>query len=89
MLEAQAVAAAFGETMAVGVDARIAGAESVGAHETSMLQDLEAGREMEVDAVVGAVAELARIAGVATPALDALLGMIRLLATAEALRLGR
>ena len=80
MAEVEAVAAALGERMAVDVDARLAGAGGVGAHKTSMLQDLEAGRPMEVEALTGAVVELARLTGVATPSLDALDGMIRLLA---------
>jgi len=80
MAEVEAVAAALGERMAVDVEARLAGAGGVGAHKTSMLQDLEAGRPMEVEALTGAVVELARLTGVATPSLDALDGMIRLLA---------
>jgi 2-dehydropantoate 2-reductase len=80
MLEVESVAAALGEKMAVDVDARLNGAFEVGEHKTSMLQDLELGRPMEVDAIVSAVVELARVAAVETPRLDALDGMIRLLA---------
>jgi 2-dehydropantoate 2-reductase len=80
MLEVQAVAEALGERMAVDVDARLNGAAEVGEHKTSMLQDLELGRPMEVDAVVTAVVELARVTGIETPFLNALDGMIRLLA---------
>ncbi len=80
MIEVEAVANALGEKMAVDVDARLNGAFDVGEHKTSMLQDLELGRPMEVDAIVSAVVELARVAGVGTPKLDALDGMIRLLA---------
>jgi 2-dehydropantoate 2-reductase len=80
MLEVEAVAAALGEKMAVDVEARLNGAAEVGEHKTSMLQDLELGRPMEVDAVVSAVVELGRVTGLATPNLDALDGMIRLLA---------
>jgi len=79
MLEVQVVAEALGERMAVDVDARLNGAAEVGEHKTSMLQDLELGRPMEVDAVVSAVVELARVTGADTPYLDALDGMIRLL----------
>jgi hypothetical protein len=61
MLEVEAVANALGEKMAVDVDARLNGAAEVGEHKTSMLQDLELGRPMEVDAIVSAVVELARI----------------------------
>jgi 2-dehydropantoate 2-reductase len=84
MLEVQAVAEALGEKMVVDVDARLNGAAEVGEHKTSMLQDLELGRPMEVDAVVTAVVELARATGVATPYLDALDGMIRLLVKSQA-----
>jgi 2-dehydropantoate 2-reductase len=79
MLEVEAVANALGEKMAVDVDARLNGAAEVGEHKTSMLQDLELGRPMEVDAVVSAVVELARVTGKQTPYLDALNGMVRLL----------
>ena len=79
MLEVEAVANALGEKMAVDVEARLNGAAEVGEHKTSMLQDLELGRPMEVDAIVTAVVELARITGTETPFLDALDGMVRLL----------
>ena len=59
MEEAQAVAEALGVKFAVGIDKRIDGAGEVGAHKTSMLQDLERGRPMEIDALLGAVVELA------------------------------
>jgi len=86
MLEVQAVADALGERMAVDVDARLNGAAEVGEHKTSMLQDLELGRPMEVDAVVSAVVELARVTQTETPYLDALDGMVRLLVKAQAER---
>jgi 2-dehydropantoate 2-reductase len=78
MVEAEAVALALREKMPVGVDARLDGACEVGAHKTSMLQDLELGRPMEIDALTGAVAEVARLVGVETPYLSGLDGMIRL-----------
>ena len=78
-LEVQTVAEALGEKMVVDVDARLNGAAEVGEHKTSMLQDLELGRPMEVDAIVSAVVELARVTETETPYLDALDGMIRLL----------
>lgn len=68
MAEAEAVATKLGIELPISIDQRIAGAERVGAHKTSMLQDLEAGRPMELDAVVGAVVELGEQLGVATPA---------------------
>jgi 2-dehydropantoate 2-reductase len=58
MLEVEAVAAKMGIEMPISVDQRIAGAEKVGEHKTSMLQDLESGRPMELEAVVGAVVEM-------------------------------
>ena len=70
MTEAQAVGEAFGARFAVDVERRIDAAGNVGAHRTSMLQDLELGRPLENEAMVGAVQELARLAGVATPTLD-------------------
>jgi 2-dehydropantoate 2-reductase len=80
MVEAESVASALGEKMPVSVDARLEGAGEVGEHKTSMLQDLEMGRPMEIEAICGAVVELARITGVETPALDALYALVRQLA---------
>jgi 2-dehydropantoate 2-reductase len=59
MTETTAVAARLGITMPISIDQRMAGAEKIGAHKTSMLQDFDAGRPMEIDAIVGAVVELA------------------------------
>ena len=61
MTEAQDVANKLGITFRVGIDKRIAGAEKVGKHKTSMLQDIEAGRAPEIDALVGSVVELGRL----------------------------
>jgi 2-dehydropantoate 2-reductase len=77
MLEAQAVGEALGIRFALDVEKRIAGAEAVGAHKTSMLQDFERGRALEIEPVVGAVAEMARLVDVATPTLDAVLSLTR------------
>ncbi|MEM9047618.1 MAG: 2-dehydropantoate 2-reductase [Pseudomonadota bacterium] len=77
MQEAQRVAEAFGGRFAIDVDKRIAGAEAVGVHKTSMLQDLERGRPMEIDALVTAVAELARVADMPTPTVDIVLALIQ------------
>ena len=71
MREAQAVAEALGAHFRVGLERRIAGAESVGRHKTSMLQDVEAGKRLEVEALIGAVVELADIVGVPVPAIRA------------------
>jgi 2-dehydropantoate 2-reductase len=67
MAEAEAVAAKLGLELPVSIDQRIAGAEKVGEHKTSMLQDLEAGRPLELEAVVGAVVELGDRLGVPMP----------------------
>lgn len=78
MLEAQAVAEHLGVKFPIDVDRRIDGGAAVGAHRTSMLQDLEAGRPMEIDALVGSVAELGRLTGTPTPAIDTVLALVRL-----------
>ncbi len=70
MVEARAVGERLGVKFSMEVDARIEGAAKVGAHRTSMLQDLEQGRAMEIEALVGAVAEFGRLVEVATPTID-------------------
>ena len=70
MSEAQQVAAALGVTLRVPLERRLEGAASVGHHKTSMLQDLEAGRRLELDALVLAVIELGQLTGVPTPELE-------------------
>lgn len=67
MQEVEAVSAKMGMQLPITVDQRIAGAEKVGEHKTSMLQDLEAGRPMELEAIVGAVVELGEKVGVPVP----------------------
>jgi 2-dehydropantoate 2-reductase len=89
MREAQAVAEALGVRFKITLEQRIAGAEGVGAHKTSMLQDVEAGRAIELDALVGAVIELGRIAGVATPTIAAIHAATALLARTLAAQHGR
>lgn len=79
MVEAQAVAAALGVTLRVPLEKRLEGAAAVGHHRTSMLQDLEAGRPLELDALVFAVVELGRLAGVATPELERIYAEVRAL----------
>ena len=71
------MAEALGVKFAVSIDKRIDGAGEVGAHKTSMLQDLERGRPMEIDALLGAVVELARLTQKETPLCDAVLSIIR------------
>ncbi len=77
MLEAQAICARLGVKLPLDVDRRIDGTASVGAHRTSMLQDLERGRPMEIDAVVTAVQELGRLLAVPTPHLDVVLTLVK------------
>ncbi|QIG48462.1 2-dehydropantoate 2-reductase [Nordella sp. HKS 07] len=77
MVEAQAIAEALGIKFAIDVDKRIAGAAAVGAHKTSMLQDLELGRPLEIDALVTAVQELGRLTQKPTPTIDTVLALIR------------
>jgi 2-dehydropantoate 2-reductase len=79
MREAQAVAEAFGIRLRISLEKRIAGAEAVGAHKTSMLQDVESGRALEAEALIGSVIELARMAEVATPHIDAIYAVTKLL----------
>jgi 2-dehydropantoate 2-reductase len=79
MAEAQEVAGKLGITFRVSIDKRIGGAEKVGKHKTSMLQDVEAGRELEVDALVGSVVELARLTKTPTPHIDAVYALTKLL----------
>jgi 2-dehydropantoate 2-reductase len=80
MSEAQSVAHKLGITFRVPLEKRISGAERVGHHKTSMLQDVEAGRSLEVDALLGAVVELARLTGTPTPHLDTVYTLTKLLA---------
>ena len=77
MAEGQAVGAAFGARFAVDIERRIDGAAAVGAHRTSMLQDLERGRPLEIGALVGAVQELGALAGVPTPTIDLIHALLR------------
>jgi 2-dehydropantoate 2-reductase len=80
MSEAQAVAQKLGIAFRVGLEKRIAGAEKVGRHKTSMLQDVEAGRLPELDALVGSVMELGRLTCTPTPHIDAVYALTNLLA---------
>jgi 2-dehydropantoate 2-reductase len=79
MAETEAVAARLGITLPISVDQRMAGAEKVGAHKTSMLQDYEAGRPMELEAVVGAVVEVGERLGVPMPSTRAVYACTKLL----------
>jgi len=79
MTETEAVAARLGIELPISIEQRMAGAAKVGAHKTSMLQDLEAGRPLEIEAVVGAVVELGDRLGVPMPATRAVYACVKLL----------
>ena len=79
MKETEAVAGKLGIELPISIDQRMAGAEKVGAHKTSMLQDLEAGRPMEIEAVAGAVVELGDRLGVPMPSTRAVYACVKLL----------
>jgi 2-dehydropantoate 2-reductase len=79
MEEAQAIANKLGVTFRHTIEKRIAGAEAVGPHKTSMLQDVEAGRGLEVEALIGAVVELGRLTETPTPHIDAVYACTKLL----------
>ena len=78
MLEAQSIAEKLGVKFPIDVERRIDGGASVGAHRTSMLQDLDQGRPMEIDALVASVQELGRITKTSTPTIDIVLSLIKL-----------
>ena len=77
MTEAQEIAQWYGASFRVDLQRRINGAAKVGAHRTSMLQDLESGRPMEIDALLTSVQEMGRLAGVATPTMDVVLALVQ------------
>jgi 2-dehydropantoate 2-reductase len=77
MSEAQEIAQKFGASFRVDIDRRINGAAKVGAHRTSMLQDLENGRPLEIDALLTSVQEMGRLVKVKTPHIDAVLGLVQ------------
>jgi len=77
MLEGQAIAERLGVKFRVDVERRINGAGAVGAHKTSMLQDLERGRAMEIDPLVSVVQELGRLTGIPTPTIDTVLALVQ------------
>ena len=85
MVEAQQIAEALGVKFPIDVDRRIAGGAAVGAHRTSMLQDLDQGRPMDIDALVTSVQELGRVTGIATPTIDTVLALLRLRARSAGL----
>ena len=80
MAEVKAIGEAHGIRFRLSIEKRIAGAEAIGAHKTSMLQDIEAGRAPEIEALVGSVIEMGRLAGLEAPRLEAAYAMVKLLA---------
>ena len=78
MLEAQTIAEKLAVKFPIDVDRRIQGGADVGAHRTSMLQDLDQGRPMEIDALVGSVKELGLVTDTPTPTIDTVLALIAL-----------
>jgi len=88
MEEVVAVAKGVGVELPVSIDRRIRGAARVGAHKTSMLQDLEAGRPLEVDALTGSVVELADRLGIAVPVLRTIYGATKLLEAQRGSQIG-
>ena len=89
MQEAKTVGEKLGVEFKISLDQRIAGAEAVGAHKTSMLQDVEAGRALELQALVGSVVELGRITDTPTPSIDAIYAAASLLTQVLGSRQGR
>ena len=78
MMEIEQIAAQLGVEFPLDLEKRIDGAVAVGAHKTSMLQDYELGRPLELDALVASVAEIARLVAVPTPTLDVVLALVRM-----------
>ncbi|MFL6580545.1 MAG: 2-dehydropantoate 2-reductase [Burkholderiales bacterium] len=89
MTEAETIAQKLGIAFRVSIERRIAGAEKVGAHKTSMLQDIEQGRPIEIEALVGSVVELGRLTGTPTPHISAVFACASLLAKTLNARHGR
>jgi len=89
MAEARTVAEKLGVRFRITIDKRIAGAEAVGEHKTSMLQDVEQGRALELDALLGSVIELAHITGTPTPHCDAVYACVSLLGATLTAQKGR
>ena len=80
MAEVRDIAQAHGVKFRLSIEKRIAGAEAVGAHKTSMLQDVEAGRPLEIDALLGAVLEMGQMVDTRSPRLEAVYALVKLLA---------
>ncbi len=89
MAEAEEIAGKLGVSMRISIERRIAGAEKVGAHKTSMLRDVEQGRPLELEALVGAVVELGNLTETPTPHISAVYACASLLARTLAVEQGR
>ena len=89
MQEAQVIGEKLGVQFKVPIEKRIAGAGAVGAHKTSMLQDVEQGKQLELDALIASVIELGVMTGTPTPAIESVYALIRLLAATLERRQGR
>lgn len=89
MTEAQAIGEKLGVEFKISLDKRIGGAEAVGAHKTSMLQDVEHGRALELQALVGSVVELAQITQTPAPNIEAVYAVAGLLAQTLAQQAGK
>ncbi|HET9699485.1 MAG TPA: ketopantoate reductase C-terminal domain-containing protein, partial [Burkholderiales bacterium] len=89
MSEAQAIAEKLGVRFRISIDKRIAGAEGVGKHKTSMLQDVEAGRPLELEALLGSVKEMGQLTATPTPHIDAVYACTALLGKTLADQKGR
>lgn len=85
MMDAQRIAVRLGVHFRVDVERRIDGAAKVGAHRTSMLQDLEKGRALEIDALLTVVQEMGRMVGIESPHIDGVLALIQLLGSTQKL----
>ena len=79
MREAQTVAKQLGISMRRTIEERLAGAEAVGAHKTSMLQDVEASRPLEIEALIGAILEMGQLTNTPTPAIETVYALVKLL----------
>jgi 2-dehydropantoate 2-reductase len=89
MAEAEAIAKSLGVSMRIGIERRIAGAEKVGEHKTSMLQDVEQGRQLELDALLGPIVELAELTATPIPHITAIYACASLLEHTLAAARGR
>jgi ketopantoate reductase len=89
MQEAQEIAESLGITFRHTIEKRISGAEGVGAHKTSMLQDVEAGRSLETEALIGSILEMGEMVGKPAPSIKAVYACVKLLNKVMLLEGGR